>query len=85
MPSGAYIPVASGDKVPLTIRYVGSVATAETAAGVTEFEAELIELVPSAFTAATVNEYGVPLVSQLMRIGEPVDVAVIPPLVDEAI
>ena len=46
---------------------------------------QLAELVPKAFTAMTLKVYGVPLVSQLTMIGEAVDVAMMPPVVEDAI
>jgi hypothetical protein len=53
--------------------------------GVTEFEAAEEVLVPLAFVAVTVKVYAVPLVRPVTVIGEPVLVAVKPPMLDETV
>jgi hypothetical protein len=50
-----------------------------TVAGVTEFEAELAKLLPSAFVAITVKVYAVPLVRPVTVIGLAAPVPVNPP------
>jgi hypothetical protein len=58
---------------------VGALGTVD---GVTEFEAADDALVPLAFVAVTVKVYVVPLVRPVIVIGEPVLVAVKPPMLD---
>jgi len=60
----------------VAVPIVGAPGTVVGGAGVTEFEAELGELVPLTFVAVTVNVYAVPLVRPVTEIGlvEPVPV-----------
>jgi hypothetical protein len=58
---------------------VGALGTVD---GVTEFEAAEEVLVPLAFVAVTVKVYAVPLVRPVTVIGEPVLVAVKPPMLE---
>jgi hypothetical protein len=61
---------------------VGALGTVD---GVTEFEAADDELVPFSLVAVTVNVYAVPLERPVTVIGEPVLVAVKPPMLDETV
>ena len=63
---------------------VAMVEVATAAIGITAFEADEGELVPISFTAYTVNEYDVPLVSPEMIIGEVTEVAAMLSGVDDA-
>ena len=66
----------------VAVPIVGALGTVD---GVTEFEAADDELTPFMFVAVTVNVYAVPLVRPVIVIGEPVLVAVKPPMLDETV
>jgi Na+/proline symporter len=61
------------------------VGASGTPAGVTEFDAVDVALVPIAFVAVIVNVYAVPFVNPVTVIGLPVELAVNPPTFDVAV
>jgi hypothetical protein len=67
---------------PFPATAVTDVGAPGVVAGVTELEAAEAVLVPIAFVAVTVNVYAVPLTSPVIVIGEPLLVAVKPPVLD---
>jgi hypothetical protein len=56
-----------------------------TPAGVIEFDAVDVTLVPIAFVAVTVKVYAVPFVKPLIVIGLPVELAINPPTFEVAV
>ena len=85
LPSAVMEPfrVAPVVDIPVTEEVVTE-GTTTVAIGVTAFEADDGELVPTAFTAYTAKVYEVLLVRPLTTIGEPVEVAVKLPGVEDA-
>ena len=74
--AGAFQERATCALPAVAVRLVGIPGT-DT--GITEFDADDAELVPTAFVAVTVNVYAVPLVRPVTVIGDALPVPVIPP------